>query len=107
MKNSIRFALTPGTDVGILAPKDSDDFGSMAFHTRPQNGVFTDFNVCFGPGSVTQLALLHRALGVILDTYCPGLTSPLPHYAFEEIEEAQSAMAKLNNEWIRINQEED
>ena len=107
MKNSIRFALTPGTDVAILAPKDSDDFGSMAFHAKQDNGVFTDFTVCFGPGSVTQLALLHRALGAILDTYCPGLVSPLPHYAFEEIEEAQTEMAKLNREWIRINQEED
>ena len=107
MKNSIRFALTPGTYVGILAPKDSDDFGSMAFHARPNDGVSTDFNVCFGPGSVTQLALLHRALEVILDTYCPGLTSPLPSSAFEEMEEAQSEMAKLNQEWTRINQEED
>ena len=107
MKNSIRFAITRGTDVGILAPKDSDDFGSLAFHARPNDGVSTDFSVCFGPGSVTQLALLHRALGAILDTYCPGLASPLPHYAFEELEEAQAEMEKLNQEWIRINQEED
>ena len=107
MKNSIRFTLTPGTDVGIVAPKDSDDFWSLAFHTKHQNGVFSDFTVCLGPGSVTEVALLHRALGAILDTYCPGLASPLPHYAFEEIEEAQAEMAKLNREWIRINQEED
>ena len=107
MKTHIRFPIAPGTDLAIMAPRGSDDFFSLAFHARTQNGVFNDFAICLGPESVTQVALLHRALGCILDTYCPGLVSPLPHYAFEETEEAQTETDKINQEWTRINQEED
>lgn len=106
MKPHIRFPLLPCTDVAVLAPRDDSDFGSLSFHHRAE-GCFTDFALCFGPGSVKSLALLHRALGACLDTYCPGLVSALPNYALEEQEEASAMREQVDREWTRINTEED
>lgn len=109
MKDHIRFPLrhTDAVDVSILPPRDSDDFLSLVFHTKNLAGTITDFSVYCGPNDLLGLALLHRALGHCLDVYCPGLASPLPHYAFEEQDEANRQKEKLDREWNRINLEGD